>query len=332
MEAFLMKVDLATMNPVWTTQIAGINLVSNLKGNAYGFGCAVTHDSTDIFLTGMVKDGGVVTDFSADSLKRHDNAARGGTDVFVASYKTSDGSLNFLRQIGSTKDDTPSRGNGGITVDRIGNPIIVGNTRGSLMRQRDVSEYMFGHGSDTAPSDIFIMSLERDTGEYAPISDDTMAPVIPIDNNGLTETSEVEETSASKEEASATETGSSPASIFLFVILVLFLAGAVMGSAIFIYKTRKLEQQKARELHGNFNLSPHGRRSRTWGLQGKPGGGVLNQFEDMNIMGTCSRPCFFFSYTRGVLLTIIVHCTQSRYATVRLEVGMVFTMTKPSNK
>jgi hypothetical protein len=54
---------------------------------------------------------------------------------------------------------------------------------------------------------------------------------------------------------------------------------------MFIYKTRKLEQRKAREIHGNFNLSPHGRKRNNLGLSGKPGGAVLNQFEDMNIMG-----------------------------------------------
>ena len=290
MEAFLMKVDLATMNPAWTVQIAGINLVSKLKGNAYGFGCAVTHDTENVYLTGMVKDGGVVTDFSTDSLKRHDNAARGGTDVFVASYKSSDGTLNFLRQIGSTKDDMPSRGNGGITVDRIGNPIIVGNTRGSLMRNRDVDEYMFGSSGDAA-SDVFIMSLERDTGEYAPISDDSNTPVIPVDNGGVIESSDVGETGSSIEEPAASyDPGSAAMPIFFFVIVVILLAGSVMGSAVFVYKTRKLEQLKAREMHGNnFNISPHGRRTRAWGLQGKPGGSVLNQFEDMNIMGKCAQ-------------------------------------------
>ena len=291
MEAFLMKVDLATMNTVWTTQISGINLVSKLKGNAYGFGCAVTHDGENVYLTGLVKDGAVVTDFSTDSLKRHDNAARGGTDVFVASYKANDGALNYLRQIGSTRDDTPSRGNGGITVDRLGNAIIVGNTRGSLMRKRDVAEYMFGQNDADAASDVFIMSLERDTGEYAPISDDSMAPVIPVDNMGGTEEivggSEETQTSATLEEpVIPVEEESSAASIFLFVILVLGLVGSAVGSVFFIYKTRKLEQRKTREMHtDDLNISPFGRgRRSTRGLTGKPGGSVLNQFEDMNIM------------------------------------------------
>jgi hypothetical protein len=299
MEAFLMKVDLATMNPVWTVQVAGINLVSNLKGNAYGFGCAVTHDGQNVYLTGMVKGGDVVTDFSVDSLKRHDNAARGGTDVFVAGYKTSDGILNFLRQIGSTKDDMPSRGNGGITVDRIGNAIIVGNTRGSLMRKRDVAEYVFGNGGADAASDIFIMSLERDTGEYAPISDDSSPLVIPVDNNGVTESS-----AASQDASQPTDSGSSAASIFLFVVLVLLLAGAVIGSGMFIYKTRKLEQRKAREMHGNFNLSPRGRKRNNWGLSGKPGGSVLNQFEDMNIMGEL---VWLFNFDLKIYIKPITH-------------------------
>jgi len=212
-------------------------------------------------------------------LKRHNNAARGGTDIFVASYKTSDGTLNFLRQIGSSKDDTPARGNGGIAVDRIGNAIVVGNTRGSLMRKRDVAEYIFGQGGSEAASDVFIMSLERDTGEYAPISDDSVSPVIPVDNSGI------KEGASSQGAAASTNMSASVASIFIFVVLVLVLVGSVMGSAFFLYKTRKIEQRKAREMHGNFNISPHGRTRSTWGLHGKPGGTVLNRLEDMNIMG-----------------------------------------------
>ncbi|KAL3796388.1 hypothetical protein HJC23_004185 [Cyclotella cryptica] len=287
MEAFLMKVNLATMNPVWTAQIGAINLATELKGNAFGFGCAVTHDGMNVYLTGMVKDGGVVTDFSRDSLEKHGNVARGGTDVFIASYKVYDGTLNYLRQIGSTKDDTPSRGNGGITVDRIGNAIIVGNTRGSLMRQRNVEEYVFGQDRSEAASDIFIMSFERDTGEYAPISVDTGATVIPVDNDGVTQASDAGMASAANQQTNAsTSTG---ASIFLVIILAVAIIGVVVGITVFAYKSRKRRQEKTKQLYRDSNLSPRGNnlnahRRNTWGLEGKPGGSVLNQFEDMNIM------------------------------------------------
>ena len=292
MEAFLMKVDVATMNTVWTVQVAGINLVKELKGNAYGFGCAVTHDGINVYLTGLVKDGGVVTDFSADALKKHDNAAQGGSDVFVASYKTSDGTLNYLRQIGSTRDDTPARGNGGITVDRIGNAIIVGNTRGSLMRQRDVAEYMFGHDDKYAASDIFIMSLERDTGEYAPISEDTVPFVIPVDNSGFSPSGDASSnygaSSAASQETGSSSSAASGATIFLAILTIIFIASAVIGSVVVVYKSRKKRQARAREEYLSSNLSPHRSSigsSKKRGLYGKPGGSVLNRFEDMNIMG-----------------------------------------------
>lgn len=295
MEAFLMKLNLETMNPVWTAQIGAVNIETELKGNAFGFGCAVTHDGVNVYLTGMVKGGGVVTDFLSDSLEKNDNVAQGGTDVFVASYKVNDGTLNYLKQIGSAKDDTPSRGNGGITVDRIGNAIIVGNTRGSLMRQRNVEEYIFGEGGGEAASDIFIMSLERDTGEYAPISEDTGATVIPVDNDGVTQASDAGVPSAASEQPNATTTAG--ASIFLIIILTLLSMGAVVGITVFAYKSRKRRQEKTKQLYRDSNLSPrgknlHDRRRSTRGLEAKPGGSVLNQFEDMNIMGESQQQSF----------------------------------------
>jgi hypothetical protein len=291
MEAFLMKIDLATMNTVWTVQVGATLPTTKKKGDAYGFGCAVTQDGEGVYMTGMVKDGGVVTDFSDDQSANSKNQANGGSDVFVASYQTLDGILNFLKQIGSTKDDTPARGNGGITTDRVGNAILIGNTRGSLMRNRDAAEFAYGQYGKEAASDVFVMSLAQFTGEYAAIADDSAAPVIPIDNSGsldgnngvLDNSIPIDTSSAAAQEPDPTPTQQS-ASIFLVVLSLLFIAGAVMTLTVVTYKVRS-RRRKAKEKESYMNSNLNSRRRSTWGLhRSKGAGSVLANFDDMNIM------------------------------------------------
>lgn len=177
MEAFLMKINLITLATVWTRQIGAFNDEAIQKGNVFGYGCAVTGDGDDVYITGVVKEDGVATDFSKEDFGGVDYEAEGGTDVFISSYKTADGSRNFLKQVGSPQDDFPSRGNGGITTDRYGNAVLTGNTRGSLMRGRDEAEFKYGELGEDAASDVFIMSFERATGSHLPMSSDAPATV-----------------------------------------------------------------------------------------------------------------------------------------------------------
>lgn len=78
----------------------------------------------------------------------------GGKDVFVAQYSTSDGQLQFTRQIGSAEDDWLSYGRT-IVTDNQGNAILTGNTRGSLFREKLLNV-----------SDLFVMSIQRETGAF----------------------------------------------------------------------------------------------------------------------------------------------------------------------
>lgn len=160
------------------------------------------------------------------------------------------------------------------------------------MRQRDVAEYMFGHDDKYAASDIFIMSLERDTGEYAPISEDTVPFVIPVDNSGFSPSGDASSnygaSSAASQETGSSSSAASGATIFLAILTIIFIASAVIGSVVVVYKSRKKRQARAREEYLSSNLSPHRSSigsSKKRGLYGKPGGSVLNRFEDMNIMG-----------------------------------------------
>ena len=185
-EAFLTKIEVDTMKILWTVQVGAIVKEGERRGSAAGYGCAVTPDGEEVYLTGTVDATGVVTDFSRGD--GSDRDAAGGTDVFVASYRAGDGARVFLTQLGSARDDVPSRGRGGVATDAAGNAIVTGSTRGSLLRRRDADEFRYGPQGEEAAADLFVLSLERGTGAYHPsvgvnsnaaLASMTMKPVIP---------------------------------------------------------------------------------------------------------------------------------------------------------
>ncbi|KAL3805431.1 hypothetical protein ACHAW5_009437 [Stephanodiscus triporus] len=275
MEAFLMKIDLSTMNTVWTVQVGAIVPGDDKqKGSALGYGCAVTRDGEDVYLTGLVKENGVVTDFSyLDALEGvEDRRSGGGTDVFVSSYKTSDGTRTFLKQVGSTRDDYPSRGNGGITTDRLGNAIITGNTRGSLMRSRSKAEFIYGPFGEDAAMEIFIMSLDRLTSDHIPIAaDTTKEPEQPPEETVLeTETEPTSDTDSASgnadpvsEPASSTQDSKKTNGALVGIIAVasVFIVLSVVATAVVIRRIKKSKRNEAEVIGNSTNLHEVRRQS-----------------------------------------------------------------------
>jgi hypothetical protein len=275
MEAFLMKIDLATLAPLWTIQLGAIYADGvNMKGSAYGLGCSVTPDGDDIYLTGIVNQGGLATDFSAQDSQGIPATPRGGTDVFIASYKTSDGSRNFVRQIGSSRDDFPSRGNGGITADRFGNAILTGHTRGSIARKRDSAEYKYGASGSDAAADIFVMSFDRATGNHIEIIDDDVAPSV------VTSTSSPNQQKVDKQDA---------AILGVVATTLCFIFVAIAGIGIVVYKIKAGKKKQAERRFRSTNLRERGqgdtrsmRRRSTWGMRRQ--GSALSALQDLNVM------------------------------------------------
>jgi hypothetical protein len=282
MEAFLMKIDLTTMNTEWTAQVGAIvtDGENKLKGSALGYGCAVTRDGQDVYLTGLVKENGVVTDFSeADVLDGvEDRRSMGGTDVFVSSYKTDSGARSFLKQVGSTKDDYPSRGNGGITTDRLGNAIITGNTRGSLMRSRSKAEFIYGPSSEDAAMDIFIMSLDRLTFDHVQIATDTtkepeQAPEeteeegddeTDTDNSGSDSASEVTDPGAEPVTSASSENSKKNTGALVGIIAVasVFIMLSLVATVVVVRRIKK-SRDEPEVIHNTTNL--HGSRRQSSG-------------------------------------------------------------------
>jgi len=302
MEAFLMKIELDTMKTVWTVQVgsmisqAGVDDYESRKGDVYGYGCAVTRDGQNVYLTGLVKDGGVVTDFS-EGYDGGDNVAMGGTDIFISSYQTSNGSRNFLKQVGSTRDDFPSRGNGGITTDRLGNAIVTGNTRGSLMRKRIEDEFRYGQYGEDAAMDVFIMSFDRDSGVHVAVTDDGLAPapvpvqpekprpVYPLKPTISTTTPAVENDDSPQD--IETKNG---ALVGIVAFALTFIIVSVVASILVIYRIKKKKENDAlmdssNNLHGSRRRSSTipGRRKSAWGIN-RSNSIMKDDFGDLNIM------------------------------------------------
>lgn len=84
----------------------------------------------------------------------------GEDDVFVAQYATPNGTLKFIRQMGSPSNDRLARG--GIVTDANGDALILANTEGDWFRTRSAEE-----SATHAPySDLVILSISKDMGSF----------------------------------------------------------------------------------------------------------------------------------------------------------------------
>ncbi|CAB9526763.1 expressed unknown protein [Seminavis robusta] len=145
--AFLMKVNVWTLLPAWTKQIGGDPIKKDV---VRGLACAVTDDGQDVYMAGIVENGG--------SLSLYQQNSFGGDDIFLLQVDAGDGRLVFLRQIGTSGNDRLSPD--GVATDAYGNAILMGNTDGSFYRSRQ-----FDQESEKS-DDVFIMSVMRGTGDY----------------------------------------------------------------------------------------------------------------------------------------------------------------------
>jgi len=288
-EAFLMKIDLDTMNVLWTVQVGAVPSPGLPKDSgrrtAFGYGCAVTSDGRDVYLTGIVRDGGVATDFSATDSSGLPYDASGGTDVFVSSYGTADGSRRFLRQFGSGADDAPSRGNGGLATDRHGNAVLSGSTRGSLLRRRGRDEFRYGSGTGEAAADVFVMSLERGTGRHVAIGGtDYKAPPPPVPaghgspvtpmGSPPTVSGPAPSPGAATSGQESSKGGEGVGAVVGLSLLLALVTGALSSFAVYRIRRRQDAEDKALmgsggNLYGARETNLQARRRSTWGLRNK---------------------------------------------------------------
>uniref|UniRef100_A0A7S1CYG8 Uncharacterized protein n=1 Tax=Cyclophora tenuis TaxID=216820 RepID=A0A7S1CYG8_CYCTE len=147
--AFIMQVSVPNLEVVSTAQLIAQfgPLSSNPSGpQMRGLACAVTSDGADVYVGGVVEEGSVVV---ADG----QTTSSGRDDVFVAQFSTRTSDWEFVQQFGSNRDDSLVD----IAVDKYDNAVVLGNTMGSLMREKTSPE---------TTSDVFVVSVARNTGEY----------------------------------------------------------------------------------------------------------------------------------------------------------------------
>ncbi len=158
--AFVTKLKLVDLSREWTRQLGG-----GSGKDLIAEGCAVSPGGDVVYMAGTVVDGGNIRLPKSDS-----TSSAGGDDIFVANYKTNSGARNYVKQIGSSRDDWLAKGNG-IACDEKGNAILLGNSKGSVMRYRVEEER--ASNSVTFPrelsSDIFVLSVNKDTGTSKPV-------------------------------------------------------------------------------------------------------------------------------------------------------------------
>jgi hypothetical protein len=154
-QAFIKRVDVATMQTYWTYQLGGLHPFEFAQ--VHGIACAVTPDGKHVYMAGTVKDGAVIS-LDGESASGF-NA--GQDDVFVLQLETANGTAMYAKQFGTSADD--SLGNGdSIASDKDGNLVVVVNTKGSLLRNKSSL-------TDSDVADVVVMSLNRTTGDHLPI-------------------------------------------------------------------------------------------------------------------------------------------------------------------
>jgi len=158
--AFMKKLKLRTLEQVWARQIG-----SSDGEDVVGHGCDISPDGSIVYLAGTIKKGGSIR-FVEDNIIDLDSKSSGGDDIFVASYSTA-GSANFIRQFGTAEDDTFAKGKG-IVCDKTGNAIVLGNTKGSMMRLQRDHDDKFHYNR---PNDIFVMSIGKEKGKIPSIAE-----------------------------------------------------------------------------------------------------------------------------------------------------------------
>jgi len=166
--AYATKIEIDTENghvgPVWTTQLYAKNMPSGRLQDTFteALGCHLIDSHPDtMYIAGTVYNGGLMEYSSMTTAQQ----SAGGDDVWVAKLATEDGSIEWIRQIGSSGSDKLARTNG-LEVDVHGHAIVYGETTGEMFRRKswdspDEHDYNDDSGSS---SDVFVTTFDRVSG------------------------------------------------------------------------------------------------------------------------------------------------------------------------
>jgi len=147
MQAYLMKIDANNLSTIWTQQLGAVRQSNNgasiIPTVAKAIDCAVQNKT--IFVAGIVDDNAAIV---VDVMPLN---SRGGDDVWVGSFKALDGSINWVRQMGSEGNDHVAP-RGAITINKNGNVLVYGDTNGEFYRQ---------HGGGEKTNELFLLEVSK---------------------------------------------------------------------------------------------------------------------------------------------------------------------------
>jgi hypothetical protein len=139
----LTKMRLDTLSAVWTKSLRPISPDEGVSAKAHGLACQVSGDA--VYVAGTVEGGAHLENVQSS----------GSDDIFVAQLQGASGSLNWIRQVGSSEKDTLAHG-GGLAVDAMGNAVLYGSTNGSFFREKEGESF----------TDIFVVAFQKSDGSY----------------------------------------------------------------------------------------------------------------------------------------------------------------------
>ncbi|CAB9519520.1 expressed unknown protein [Seminavis robusta] len=180
--AFIIQLDLETMNLNWKKQIPGMQvhgLSCQVLVDVPSHGTTIRAESKDLlYVAGEVH--GHMTVEMADGRKIVTDG-HGETDIWVAQLRAGDGKINWFHQIGTSQQDRLAKNvnnpmlaegkqaaaigetgsaKGSLVLDRHGNAIVYGTTNGPLAMEKVSGDRW---------RDIFVLRLHRDDGSYRAI-------------------------------------------------------------------------------------------------------------------------------------------------------------------
>jgi len=166
MSAWIRKISVSDLSPVWTKQLGAVKSVPNDPSTVYALGCAVSG--------GFIYAGGVVDDNAGIVLGTDARQSSGGDDIWLGQFSTDTGDVNWLHQVGTPGDDHMAP-RGGVIVASNGNAIVYGDTNGSAFRSRD---------SEGTDPDLIVMSFDASDDSYPDMNMDNIPapgpPAAPI--------------------------------------------------------------------------------------------------------------------------------------------------------
>ena len=307
----LSKLYVGSLTLGWTQYLSPQHLDKTIPARAVAWDCAVFHDK--LYVAGGVQD---------NAFFPRSNQYFGGDDIFVAQFSKSDGTTQWLHQIGSDQNDWLPNPGGGLALDATGRPVVCGTTQGSLYRAVEVTEESSSNNpvgsmlskvrgfvstgaivttpSQSDHSDIFCVSLDPQDGKHP----ESLSPNLMDLLGGKLDKSLLDDAMAASSSVDQEDQDHSQDMIMAIAIVSSFLVLCVCMFACKFYCSR-LQQQHAIAKHNQrvmsvFEyLSPY--NSSELDIQPSPAGGMhvayLNGLAAGEKVGGKAPPQIAFSRT-----------------------------------